>query len=60
MHAILMMVASLDMHRGEEGATSSAIASTVYGQTHSQGPMVIPPGVQSMLAPFRYKGIYLG
>ena len=60
LHAVMMMVASLDMHRGEEGSTNSQIANTVYGQTHSQGPMVIPPAVQAMLAPFRYVGLYAG
>lgn len=58
LHGVLMMVASLDMHRGEEGTGGGQLANTVYGQTHSTGPMVIPPGVQALLAPFRYFGLY--
>lgn len=59
MHAILMTVASLDMHRGEEGTDGGHLASTVYGQTHSSGPNVIPPGVQALVAPFHVAGLWL-
>lgn len=55
MHAIMMTVASLDINRGDDGSSSQGkLANTVWGQSNSRPPSIIPAGAQALLAPYRY------
>lgn len=57
MHALLMTVANLDLNRGDVMASAGHLAQTVYGQTHSQAPNVIPQGAMALLGPYIYRQI---
>jgi hypothetical protein len=59
MHAIMMTTTGLDANRGDEGmGGGGALAGTVYGQTHTSGPSVIPAGAMALLSPYLYQNVW--
>lgn len=55
-HALLMMVAALDMSRGDAQSAGTSNV-TVYAMRQSRGAGVIPPEVASLVAPWKYRQV---